>query len=396
MKINEVTQKTEEQIIQEGLFDFITDIFRSADEKSRRAVLKKAEILAKYANRSWSDKVNAIKTANAASGSLEGISDQEYKEQLSDYIQQEILKGATPTPASKARIDAQIAKMAVLKDNPKQAATIMPSVMVAAIAAQIDRSGKTLDQVVQGNQQGQNQQDQKQQGQNQQDTAKKGETPAPTQPIPQGVTINIVNNTGQAEPAVVVGKGSQPDTVKVDTASGTKEVPRDETKIIADPLPNGTPVQFISKDGEVIDAEVVGPSKDGDPAKVSINSGKQDYNISKEKLLDPKSKKPVVIGTKPTPVEKTADEIQAEPAQQPDKKPEPTVDANKDGKDDKTGEPVATQPTDKETQKQEKVKFDLERVIGPSMKNQIDRLNAADKEALLKALTGKAKMRAAQ
>ena len=55
----------------------------------------------------------------------------------------------------------------------------------------------------------------------------------------------------------------------------------------------GTPVAFASKSGKVVQAKVVGPSEDGDPNKVSINSGKQSYNISKAKLLDPKTNKPM-------------------------------------------------------------------------------------------------------
>lgn len=52
------------------------------------------------------------------------------------------------------------------------------------------------------------------------------------------------------------------------------------------------PVMFVSKKGKLISATVVGKSQDGDDSKVNINSGKQNYNISREKLLDPKTQKP--------------------------------------------------------------------------------------------------------
>jgi hypothetical protein len=63
----------------------------------------------------------------------------------------------------------------------------------------------------------------------------------------------------------------------------------------------GTPVAFASKSGKVVQAKVVGPSEDGDPNKVSINSGKQSYNISKDKLLDPKTNKPMAKGASAAP-----------------------------------------------------------------------------------------------
>jgi hypothetical protein len=58
------------------------------------------------------------------------------------------------------------------------------------------------------------------------------------------------------------------------------------------------PVQFKSKAGKVVSAIVVGKSMDGDDSKVAVNSGKQNFNISREKLLDPKTKKPFKPGQK--------------------------------------------------------------------------------------------------
>ena len=52
------------------------------------------------------------------------------------------------------------------------------------------------------------------------------------------------------------------------------------------------PVQFKSKAGKLINATVVGKSKDGDDSVVIINSGKQNFIIKRDKLLDPKTGKP--------------------------------------------------------------------------------------------------------
>ena len=52
------------------------------------------------------------------------------------------------------------------------------------------------------------------------------------------------------------------------------------------------PVQFKSKAGKLINATVVGKSKDGDDSVVVINSGKQNFIIKRAKLLDPKTGKP--------------------------------------------------------------------------------------------------------
>ena len=48
----------------------------------------------------------------------------------------------------------------------------------------------------------------------------------------------------------------------------------------------------MSKAGKLINATVVGASKDGDDSVVIINSGKQNFIIKRAKLLDPKTGKP--------------------------------------------------------------------------------------------------------
>ncbi len=56
-------------------------------------------------------------------------------------------------------------------------------------------------------------------------------------------------------------------------------------------------VQFISSAGKTISAVVLGKSTDGDDLKVAVkSSGKQNFNVSREKLLDPKTKKPFKPG----------------------------------------------------------------------------------------------------
>jgi hypothetical protein len=54
----------------------------------------------------------------------------------------------------------------------------------------------------------------------------------------------------------------------------------------------GQQVAFKSNAGKLVTAKVVGKSMDGDEKKVAVNSGKQDYNISRDKLLDPATQKP--------------------------------------------------------------------------------------------------------
>jgi hypothetical protein len=69
------------------------------------------------------------------------------------------------------------------------------------------------------------------------------------------------------------------------------------------------PVQFKSKAGKLINATVVGKSKDGDDSVVIINSGKQNFIIKRAKLLDPKTGKPFEPGKQTADV--TDDEIPA-------------------------------------------------------------------------------------
>jgi len=123
----------------------------------------------------------------------------------------------------------------------------------------------------------------------------------------------------------------------------------------------GTAVAFAAKSGKVVKATVVGPSMDGDPAKVSVNSGKQNYNISKEKLLDPKTNKPLKVGGAAAGAAGGSGAGAA------------PVDANKDGKDDNTGKPIDA-------------KADAGAAGGatipPDLQKQIDALNPQEKQQL--------------
>lgn len=70
-----------------------------------------------------------------------------------------------------------------------------------------------------------------------------------------------------------------------------------KSKTVAKPAPQvkfskNQPVQFISKAGKSTNAKVVGASKDGDDSVVIINTGKQNFIIKRDKLLDPKTGKP--------------------------------------------------------------------------------------------------------
>jgi hypothetical protein len=91
--------------------------------------------------------------------------------------------------------------------------------------------------------------------------------------------------------------GGSVDTTSAQPQAGTDATQQDpsaeEPAAETETVPAGTEVEFISKGGKATKAKVVGPSEDGDPNKVSISSGKQPYNISMDKLVDPKTKKPV-------------------------------------------------------------------------------------------------------
>ena len=85
----------------------------------------------------------------------------------------------------------------------------------------------------------------------------------------------------------------------IDSLASTQTAPTADPAAAKDPAATPQvkfvakqPVQFISKAGKVVSAVVVGKSMDGDDSKVAVNSGKQNFNISREKLLDPKTKKP--------------------------------------------------------------------------------------------------------
>ena len=77
------------------------------------------------------------------------------------------------------------------------------------------------------------------------------------------------------------------DTAKSTTKSKTVAKPAPQVKFSAN-----QPVQFMSKAGKLINATVVGASKDGDNSVVIINSGKQNFIIKRAKLLNPKTGKP--------------------------------------------------------------------------------------------------------
>jgi len=60
------------------------------------------------------------------------------------------------------------------------------------------------------------------------------------------------------------------------------------------------PVMFTNKRGQTVQATVVGKSEDGDESKVSVKGAKgQTFNVSRDKLLDPATKKPFKPGAAP-------------------------------------------------------------------------------------------------
>jgi hypothetical protein len=60
------------------------------------------------------------------------------------------------------------------------------------------------------------------------------------------------------------------------------------------------PVMFTNKRGQTVQATVVGKSEDGDESKVSVKGAKgQTFNIPRDKLVDPKTKKPFKPGAAP-------------------------------------------------------------------------------------------------
>lgn len=100
---------------------------------------------------------------------------------------------------------------------------------------------------------------------------------------PNSSTPNDANNDGKDD---TTGEPVQNEPA-ADAESKIEFVPNQE-------------VMFISKGGKPVSAKVVGKSMDGDDSKVAVNSGKQDFNISREKLLDPKTKKPFKPGQAPS------------------------------------------------------------------------------------------------
>ena len=114
-------------------------------------------------------------------------------------------------------------------------------------------------------------------------------------------------------------------------------------------LANGQQIQFIDKGGEAVTGIVQGPDK-VDPEKfVQIKGGKnnQTFRISKDKLINPKTKKPFKPGDKPTMGAGTGPKGSGAPIIKPGKGQEkttgwdtPPVDKNKDGVDDNSGAEV--------------------------------------------------------
>jgi hypothetical protein len=101
---------------------------------------------------------------------------------------------------------------------------------------------------------------------------------------------------GAAGAQGAAGKDGAPGKDGAQGAAGQDAAGADGGAAKTPDVKKGTAVAFAAKSGKVVKATVVGPSMDGDPAKVSVNSGKQNYNISKEKLLDPKTNKPLKVG----------------------------------------------------------------------------------------------------
>ena len=72
-------------------------------------------------------------------------------------------------------------------------------------------------------------------------------------------------------------------------------------------------VMFVGKTGKATTAKVVGKSMDGDESKVAVQGAKgQKYNVPREKLLDPKTKKPFKPGEKPSAVSAKGDTSNSE------------------------------------------------------------------------------------
>jgi hypothetical protein len=72
------------------------------------------------------------------------------------------------------------------------------------------------------------------------------------------------------------------------------------------------PVMFTNKAGQTVQATVVGKSEDGDESKVSVKGAKgQTFNVSRDKLVDPKTKKPFKPGAAPKSAPATSGKVPA-------------------------------------------------------------------------------------
>ena len=81
---------------------------------------------------------------------------------------------------------------------------------------------------------------------------------------------------------------TDPDDDGTDDPAG-QAAPAEEPKV---QFTAGQQVVFKSNAGKMVTAKVVGKSMDGDEKKVAVNSGKQDFNIPRDRLLDPATQKP--------------------------------------------------------------------------------------------------------
>jgi hypothetical protein len=435
MKINEVVSKKPDDTLQEGIFD----VFRSSDDIASRDSAKDVEAVINkmypIAAKKWIDQYNAMKASRAATNqkpakgttitsgkygqvTFDGnqwvnaqgdalpanvqellmsrniIDDREFETRFRDWLNANVLKDVgIVDQSSKDALDQVVQNMVANKDDTRAQYRDFKRLMTVVVGAQRERRQQATTQdlpvgiKVQGSDgiyytwDGRDWTDKK--------TGKNAPDALQNQLLKKALSDFSGSKQQQAEPQQQTQPQQQPDDGRAQQGDKVEK---------GQPITVGSTVTFKSSTGRDVTAKVVGPSKDGDENKVAVNSGKQDYNIPRDRLTVTKD-----AATTTPPVEKTAQPEQ--PAKQVDAnkdgkddrtgEPIKQVDANKDGKDDTTGEPVKAEPGDKE-QPQDQTTVDLFKVIGPAMRNQIDSLNAADKEALLKALTGKKKVRAAK
>jgi hypothetical protein len=133
------------------------------------------------------------------------------------------------------------------------------------------------------------------------DAAKADGDPTKTGAAPAGT--GTAANQGAGQPGGTAGSAPQVDANNdgKDDATGEPMAPADDAASPAAKKIEFTPNQevvFVSKAGKETPAKVVGKSEDGDDSKVSVQGAKgQKFNIPRNKLLDPKTKKPFGTGT---------------------------------------------------------------------------------------------------